>query len=150
MIESQSVKTTESGGISGYGEADRGHRPRKPPNGKKVKGGKRHILTDTEGFLVAALVHAADIEDRDGAPAVLAEARYRFPWLRHIFADGGYAGETLRSALGKMGTWTLEIIRRSDKAKGFEILPRRWLVERPLAWLVIANIRLMTRRIARR
>lgn len=158
VIDSQSVKTTESGGISGYDA------------GKKVKGRKRHILTDTEGFLVAALVHAADIQDRDGAPAVLAEARYRFPWLRHIFADGGYAGEKLRSALRKMGTWNLEIIRRSDKAKGFEVLPRRWVVERTLAWLgrsrrlakdweqslesaiawlFIANIRLMTRRIAK-
>jgi transposase len=150
VIDSQSVKTTESGGISGYGEADRGQRPRKPPNGKKVKGRKRHILTDTEGFLVAALVHAADVQDRDGAPAVLAEARYRFPWLSHIFADGGYAGEKLRSALRKMGTWKLEIIRRSDTAKGFKVLPRRWVVERTLAWLFIANIRLMTRRIARR
>ena len=158
VIDSQSVKTTESGGISGYDA------------GKKVKGRKRHILTDTEGFLVAALVHAADVQDRDGAPAVFAEARYRFPWLRHIFADGGYAGEKLRNALRKMGNWTLEIIRRSDKAKGFEVLPRRWVVERTLAWLgrsrrlakdwertlesaiawlFIANIRLMTRRIAR-
>ncbi len=158
VIDSQSVKTTESGGISGYDA------------GKKVKGRKRHILTDTEGFLVAALVHAANVQDRDGAPAVFAEARYRFPWLRHIFADGGYAGEKLRNALRKMGNWTLEIIRRSDKAKGFEVLPRRWVVERTLAWLgrsrrlakdwertlesaiawlFIANIRLMTRRIAR-
>jgi putative transposase len=104
------------------------------------------------------------------ATSVLAEARYRFPWLHHIFADGGYAGEKLRSALRKMGTWNLEIIRRSDKAKGFEVLPRRWVVERTLAWLgrsrrlakdwekslesaiawlFIANIRLMTRRIAK-
>jgi putative transposase len=170
VIDSQSVKTTESGGISGHGEADRGHRPRKLPNGKKVKGRKRPILTDTEGFLVTALVHAADVQDRDGAPAVLAEARYRFPWLRHIFADGGYAGEKLRTALAKMETWNLEIIRRSDKAKGFEVLPRRWVVLRTLAWLrrsrrlakdwekslesaiawlFIANIRLMTRRIAK-
>jgi transposase len=158
VLDSQSVKTTESGGISGYDA------------GKKVKGRKRHILTDTEGFLVTALVHAADIQDRDGAPAVLAEARYRFPWLRHIFADGGYAGDKLRSALRKMGEWTVEIIRRSDKAKGFEVLPRRWVVERTfawlgrsrrlakdwerslesaIAWLFIANIRFMTRRIAK-
>jgi putative transposase len=135
-----------------------------------MKGRKRHILTDTQGFLGAALVHAADIQDRDGAPAVLAEARYRFAWPRHIFADGGYAGEKLRSALRKMGTWTLEIIRRSDRAKGFEVLPRRWValrtlawpgrsrrlakdweqsLESAIAWLLIANIRLMTRRIAR-
>lgn len=54
-----------------------------------MRHGRRLLLRDTEGFLVAALVHATDIQDRDGARAVLAEARYRFPWLRHIFADGG-------------------------------------------------------------
>lgn len=123
VIDSQSVKMAESGRISGYDV------------GKKVKGRKRHILTDTEGFLVATLVHAADIQDRDGAPAVLAEARYRFPWLRHIFAVARYAGEKLHSALRKMGTWNLEIIRRPDRAKGLEVLPRRWVVERTLAWL---------------
>jgi putative transposase len=81
VIDSQSVKTKESGGISGYDA------------GKKVKGRKRHIITDTCGFLVFILVHAADIQDRDGAPDVLKAIRFRFPWLRHVFADGGYAGE---------------------------------------------------------
>lgn len=89
VIDSQSVKTTESGGVSGFDA------------GKKIKGRKRHILTDTEGFLLAALVHAADIQDRDGAPAVLAEARYRFPWMRHVFADGGYAGIRQGAARGE-------------------------------------------------
>jgi len=158
VIDSQSVKTTESGGICGFDA------------GKKVKGRKRHILTDTEGFIVTALVHAADIQDRDGAAAVLQEARYRFPWLRHVFADGGYAGEKLRTALSKIGEWNLEIIRRSDKADGFIVLPRRWVVERTFAWLgrsrrlakdwertlesaitwlFIANIRIITKRLAR-
>lgn len=158
VIDSQSVKTTESGGVSGY------------DGGKKIKGRKRHILTDTLGFIVAAIVHAADIQDRDGAPAVLAEARFRHPWLRHVFADGGYAGRRLRGALAKMGEWTLEIIKRSDAAEGFEVLPRRWVVERTfawlgrsrrlakdwertiesaLAWLFIAHIRTLTRRLAR-
>lgn len=118
VIDSQSVKSTESGGPAGYDA------------GKKIKGRKRHILTDTQGFLLAALVHAADVQDRDGAPAVLAEARFRFPWLRHVFADGGYAGDKLRRTLPKIGDWTVEIIRRSDVAKGFEVLPRRWIVER--------------------
>lgn len=118
VIDSQSVKTTESGGVSGFDA------------GKKIKGRKRHILTDTNGFLLAALIHAADIQDRDGAPAVLAEARLRFPWMRHVFADGGYAGGKLRRALTKIGDWTMEIIKRSDRAKGFHILPRRWVVER--------------------
>lgn len=96
VIDSQSVKTTESGGISGFDA------------GKKVKGRKRHILTDTCGFLIFILVHAADIQDRDGAVDVLAAIRTRFPWLRHVFADSGYAGEKLRSALVGMGKWTIE------------------------------------------
>jgi len=78
VIDSQSVKATESGGISGYDA------------GKKVMGRKRHIITDTQGFLLFVVVHAADIQDRDGAPDVLNAIRFRFPWLRHVFADGGY------------------------------------------------------------
>src|SRR3546814_4636512 len=87
--------------------------------------------------LVHAVIHTADIQDRDGAPFVLAEIIRRFPWLRHVFADGGYAGDKLREALRKIGKskWTIEIIKRSDTAKGFEVLPRRWVVERTFAWL---------------
>ena len=64
------------------------------------------------------------------APCVLAAIRSLYPWLRHIFADGGYAGEKLRTALKRIGEWTIEIIKRSDTAQGFEVLPRRWVVER--------------------
>ena len=81
------------------------------------------------------MIHAADIQDRDGAPDVLKAIRYRFPWMRHVFADGGYAGDKLRSALNRHGDWTIEIIKRSDATVGFEVLPRRWVVERTFAWL---------------
>lgn len=121
IIDSPSVKTTESGGPRGYGA------------GKKTKGRKRQILTETDGNLVYAVIHTSDIQDRDGAPLVLPEIIIRFPWLRHVFADGGYAGDKLRQALRKIGKWTPDIIKRSDAAKGFEALPRRWVVERTLA-----------------
>ena len=158
IIDSQSVKTTESGGVCGYDA------------GKKIKGRKRHIVTDTCGFLIFVLIHGADVQDRDGAPDVLKAIRYRFPWLRHIFADGGYAGDKLKLAMRRHGQWTVEIVKRSDKAAGFVLLPRRWVVERTFAWLgrcrrlakdweksiesstawaQIASIRMLTRRIAR-
>jgi transposase len=100
----------------------------------EIKGRQRHILTDTLGLLVAAVVHTADIQDRDDAPDVLASIRQSFPWLRHVFADGGYAGEKLKTVLRGEGDWILEIIKRSDIAKGFVLRPRRWIVERTFAW----------------
>lgn len=91
VIVSRSVKTTESGGPSGYDA------------GKKIKGRKRNILTDTEGNRVHAVIHTADIQDGDGAPLVLAEIIKRFPWLRHVFADGGHAGDKIRQTLRRIG-----------------------------------------------
>lgn len=81
------MKTTERGGPRGYYA------------GERIKGRKRHIVTDKQGNLVGLIVHKASIQDRDGAPRVLASIRYRYPCLRHIFADGGYAGDKLRQAL---------------------------------------------------
>ena len=112
----------------------------------------------------------ADVQDRDGAPRVLSSIRALYPWLRPVFADGGDAGDELRAALKGKGSWMLEIIKRSDAAKRFEILPRRWVVERTfawrgrcrrlakdfeatiasaVAWVLVAHLRTLTRRIAR-
>jgi putative transposase len=92
-------------------------------------------VTDTLGLIVGAIVHPAGVQDCDGAPMVLRLIRKSWPWLRHVFDDGGYAGSKLRSALKGEGDWRIEIIKRSDAARGFEVLPRRWVVERTFAWL---------------
>ena len=123
IVGSQSVKTTESGGPRGFDA------------GKKVKGRKRHILTDTGGLPVTAQDRAADIQDRDGAPERLASGRAGFPWLRCVFADGAYAGPKLQTALDGKGRWSIEVVKRSETMRGFKPLPRRWVVERTLAWL---------------
>ena len=123
IIDSQSVKTTESGSPRGFDA------------GKKIKGRKRHIVTDTGVLLVAAQVHGANVQDRDGAPMVLASVRRMFPRLRHVFADQAYSGPKLAAALKPLGRWRVEIVKRPANAHTFEVLPRRWAVERTLAWL---------------
>ncbi len=104
--------------------------------GKKIEGKKRHILDDAVGLQLHAIVHPADIQDRDGGALVLSTLFGMFPFLEKLFADGGYQGSRFRQALAKVPPrLKTEIIKRSDKAKGFEILPRRWVVERTFAWL---------------
>ena len=85
--------------------------------------------------MITAQARAADIQDRDGAPELLASGRAIFPWLRCVFADGAYAGPKLRAALDGKGRWRIDVVKRSDAVRGFEPLSRRWVVERTLAWL---------------
>ena len=101
--------------------------------GKKVLGRKRHVLVDTQGLLLNVDVHAADIQDRDGAETLLRQARRRFPFIERIVADGGYAGPKI-ALVARTGDWTLQIVKRSD-VRGFVVLPKRWIVERTLAWI---------------
>ena len=120
--------------------------------GKKVLGRKRHVLVDTQGgarqgpwpakqvrvasggLLLNVDVHAADIQDRDGAETLLRQARRRFPFVERIVADGGYAGPKMRALVARTGSWKLEIVNRSD-VRAFVVLPKRWIVERTLAWI---------------
>ena len=102
---------------------------------KKIKGVKRHIAVDTQGLLLNAIVHPANIQDRDGAVDLLQGLKKLFPALKLIWADSGYHASKLTDAFSGMGDWKLEIVKRSDTAKGFEVLPRRWVVERTFAWM---------------
>src|SRR5687767_6842220 len=102
--------------------------------GKKVNGRKRHILVDTMGLLLAVIVHSAAIQHRDGAKLVFTSISEWLPRLTLIWADGGYAGKLVTWTRATFG-WTLEIVKRPKDAVGFEVLPRRWVVERTFAWI---------------
>ena len=99
-----------------------------------MKGRKRHIVVDTQGLLLAVAVHPANVQDRDGAKLVLSRLVGRFPRLKRIWADGAYAGKLVQSARDT-GGWSLELVRRPSQQHPFEVLPRRWVVERTFAWL---------------
>ena len=102
--------------------------------GKKVKGRKRHLLVDTLGLILVVLVSSAALQDRVAAAPVLSVAHQYFPTLQRIWADGGYAGQ-LVGGVAEWWHWVLEIVKRSDTAQGFELLPHRWIVERTFGWL---------------
>jgi len=99
-----------------------------------VLGRKRHVLTDMLGLLLAVVVHPASVQDRDGAEAVLREARRLFPFLERVVADAGYQGPKMEATVARTGAWRLEIVRRCDRHR-FVVLPKRWIVERTLAWI---------------
>ena len=98
-----------------------------------MSGRKRHLVVDTMGLLLAVVVHAANVQDRDGAKLVLQKLTDRFPRLQLIWADGGYAGQLI-AWVHELGGWLLEIVKRPDESR-FVVLPRRWVVERTFAWL---------------
>lgn len=121
IVDSQSVKTTDIGGESGY------------DGGKKINGRKRHILVDTLGLLIAVVVHSAAVQDRDGVKELLLKVKKKLPRLKLIWADGGYTGKLVDWVQGVF-KWILEIVKRPEDQKGFEVLPRRWVVERTFGW----------------
>jgi transposase len=104
--------------------------------GKLIKGKKRHVLVDTLGLLLHALVTPADVQDRDGGLLVLSTLFGQFPFLTRLFADSAYAGPVFHDGLAQiMPSLATEIVRRCDQARGFVVLPKRWLVERTIGWL---------------
>lgn len=126
VLDAQSARSASGGEAIGYDA------------GKRVRGRKRHILVDTLGLLLICVVHSASIQDRAGAKLVLSWLDQQYPSIGLIWVDGGYANVVDDSlvdwAAHELGV-RLEVVKRSDDVKGFQVLPRRWVVERSLGWL---------------
>ncbi|MBL1080111.1 IS5 family transposase [Nocardia sp. 2] len=126
IIDSQTLRAAET-----VGRPSRGW-----DAGKKINGRKRHIVVDTLGLLLIVHVTAASVQDRDGARTALTRLRELFTAIVLVWADGAYSGHLVGWAREKLAL-TLEIVRRSEAMTGFVVLPRRWLVERSLAWICL-------------
>ena len=158
IIDSQTAKTTEMGGERGYDA------------GKKINGRKRHVVVDTLGLILAVVVHGAAIQDQDGAKLVLEKLRKGFGRLKVIWGDSAYGRNGLPEWVRTTFRWVLQTVLRPVEAKGFVLLPKRWIVERTFSWLsrsrrhskdyerttesseamiLITMIRLMSRRLTR-
>lgn len=125
IVDAQSVKAADT-----VGADSRGY-----DAGKKVNGRKRHVVVDTLGLLIVVLVTAANVQDRDGGQLVLGRARMAMPSIVLVWADGGYAGRCVHFAR-RLLRITVQIVKKPAGQRTFEVLPRRWVVERTLAWLV--------------
>ena len=158
VVDTQSVKTTECGGPRGFDPA------------KKVKGRKRHLVTDTTGLPLGLAVHPADVQDNHGAVALLRTLVCRFPKLKKVFADRVYRDHKLADAVAEISPLEIEIVTRTEKAGHFVPEPMRWVIERSFAWLgrnrrlakdfeaciataetwiMLASVQLLVRRLAR-
>ena len=124
IIDSQSVKTPDQAGERGYDA------------GKNVKGRKRHLAVDSLGLIMGLTITTADVQDRTAAKPLIENLVSRFGRLQMIWADGGYLGPLVQwvKQLRPYGRLKLEVVRRCDKAKGFHVLPKRWIVERTFGW----------------
>ena len=123
VLDSQTVKAPAAPGGGGYDAA------------KKIKGRKRHIAVDTDGRLLMANLTTADVQDAAGAERIVKAIRKRWPWLKHLFADGAYdRGKLMNEAAYR--DFTIEVVRKLAGQQGFQVLPRRWVVERTFGWMM--------------